>query len=45
MLMTCHWDWDLSDPEGRAAWQRGEVDRFYVPEPGWPPGVVGEPGL
>jgi hypothetical protein len=39
------WHWDLSDPEGRAAWQRGEVDRFYVPELGWPPGVVGEPGL
>ena len=38
-------DWDLSDPEVRAAWQRGEVDRFYAPELGWPPRVAGEPGL
>ena len=25
----CRWDWDPSDPEVRAAWQRGEHDRFY----------------
>jgi hypothetical protein len=34
--MKHHWDWDLSDPEVRAAWQRGEIDRFYAPELGWP---------
>lgn len=36
VLMKHHWDWDLSDPEVRAAWQRGEIDRFYAPELGWP---------
>ena len=25
----CRPDWDLSDPEQRAAWERGEKDRFY----------------
>ena len=40
VLMKCHWDWDLSDPEVRAAWQRGEIDRFYAPELGWPPEVA-----
>jgi peroxiredoxin len=28
VLMKHYWDWDLSDPEVRAAWQRGEIDRF-----------------
>jgi hypothetical protein len=36
VLMKHHWDWDLSDPEVKAAWQHGEVDRFYPPELGWP---------
>jgi peroxiredoxin len=36
ILMKVHWDWDLSDPEVRAAWKRGETDRFYPPELGWP---------
>ena len=31
------------DLEVRAAWQRGETDRFYAPELGWPPEVRGEP--
>jgi hypothetical protein len=35
-LMKHHWDWDLSDPEVRAARQRGERERFYPPELGWP---------
>jgi hypothetical protein len=25
----CRPDWDITDPEHRAAWQRGETDRFY----------------
>ncbi len=25
----CGPDWDITDPEHRAAWQRGEKDRFY----------------
>ena len=40
VLMKHHWDWDLSDPEVKAAWQRGEIDRSYAPEPGWPPEVA-----
>jgi hypothetical protein len=36
VLMKHHWDWDLSDPEVRAAWQRGERERLYPPELGWP---------
>ena len=24
----CRWDFDLGNPEVRAAWQRGEKDRF-----------------
>lgn len=32
VLKQIHWDWDLSDPEVRAAWVRGERDRFYPPE-------------
>jgi peroxiredoxin len=35
MLMKHHWDWDLSDPGVRAAWERGERHRFYPPEFGW----------
>jgi hypothetical protein len=34
--MKHHWDWDLSDPEVRAAWERGQRERFYPPELGWP---------
>ena len=40
VLMKCRWDWDLSDPAVRAAWQRGETHRFYAPELGWPPEVA-----
>jgi len=29
VLRKCRPDWDLSDPELRAAWQRGEKQRFY----------------
>jgi peroxiredoxin len=29
VLKTSRWDFDLGDPEVRAAWQRGEQDRFY----------------
>lgn len=32
ILQKIHWDWDLSDPEVRAAWERDEWDRFYPPE-------------
>jgi peroxiredoxin len=35
LLIKHHWDWDLSDPEVRAAWERGERQRFYPPEFGW----------
>jgi peroxiredoxin len=35
ILMKQHWDWDLSDPEVKAAWERGEKERFYPPEFGW----------
>jgi hypothetical protein len=34
--MKHHWDWDLSDPEVKVAWARGEIDRFCPPELGWP---------
>jgi hypothetical protein len=37
VLMKHHWDWDLSDPEVKAAWGRGEIDRLYPPELGWLP--------
>jgi peroxiredoxin len=37
VLRQCHWDWDLSDPQVRAAWDLGQTDRFYPPELGWPP--------
>jgi peroxiredoxin len=43
VLMQCHWDWDLSDPAVRAAWDRGDTDRFYPPELGWPQEVSGRP--
>jgi hypothetical protein len=36
VLRQCHWDWDLSDPQVRAAWDLGQIDRFYPPELGWP---------
>lgn len=29
VLMKCRPDWDLASPELRAAWARGEKDRFY----------------
>ena len=28
-LKRCRPDWDISDPALRAAWERGEKDRFY----------------
>jgi peroxiredoxin len=43
VLMRHHWDWDLSDPEVRAAWERGAIERFYPPELGWPQGASGPP--
>jgi hypothetical protein len=36
VLRQGHWDWDLSDPRVRAAWDLGQTDRFYPPELGWP---------
>ena len=41
VLMQCHWDWDLSDPAVRAAWQHGDTERFYPPELGWPSEISG----
>jgi hypothetical protein len=35
VLRKSHWDWDLSESEVRAAWDRGERPRFYPPEFGW----------
>jgi peroxiredoxin len=29
VLQECRWDWDLSRPDVRAAWQAGEKDKFY----------------
>src|SRR6202020_856333 len=29
VLKKCRPDWDITSPELRAAWQRGEKDRFY----------------
>jgi len=29
VLLKCRPDWDISDPELRAAWARGEKNRFY----------------
>jgi peroxiredoxin len=29
VLQKCRPDWDLGDPEVKAAWQRGEKNRFY----------------
>jgi len=43
VLMQCHWDWDLSDPAVQAAWDRGDTDRFYPPELGWPSELSGRP--
>jgi|tagenome__1003787_1003787.scaffolds.fasta_scaffold19742770_1 hypothetical protein len=42
ILMKIHWDWDLSSPEVRPAWERGERNRFYPPELGWPRGNSGQ---
>jgi hypothetical protein len=36
LLQECHWDWDLAKQEVREEWERGERDRFYPPELGWP---------
>ncbi len=41
VLMKHHWDWDLSAVEVRAAWERGEIERFYPPELGWPQDASG----
>ena len=38
ILKKIHWDWDLSDPEVRSAWERDEWDRFYPPE--FPPAML-----
>jgi peroxiredoxin len=35
ILIKYHWDWDLSVPEVKAAWERGARERFYPPEFGW----------
>jgi peroxiredoxin len=35
VLKKHHWDWDLSEPEVRAAWDSDEKHRFYPPEFGW----------
>jgi hypothetical protein len=32
VLRRCRWDWDLSDPDVRAAWDRGEHDLFSPPD-------------
>jgi hypothetical protein len=42
-LIKHHWDWDLSAPNVRAAWERGEIERFYPPELGWPQDASGSP--
>jgi hypothetical protein len=44
VLQKCHRDWDLSDPQVRAAWDRGELHRFYPPEQGWPGQVAARAG-
>lgn len=36
VLIKCRWDWDLAKPEVAAAWARGERDRFFPPDLGWP---------
>jgi len=36
VLRQCHWDWDLADPQVRAAWDLDQTNRFYPPELGWP---------
>ena len=33
-LMKHHWDWDLSNPDVRAPWERGERDRLASARPG-----------
>src|SRR6266849_8684354 len=29
VLKKCRWDWDITNPELKAAWERGEKHRFY----------------
>jgi hypothetical protein len=29
VLQTCRLDWDISAPELKAAWERGEKQKFY----------------
>jgi hypothetical protein len=29
VLQTSRWDYDLGNPDVRAAWQRGETAKFY----------------
>jgi peroxiredoxin len=36
VLIKCRWDWDLAKPEVAAAWARGERERFFPPDLGWP---------
>jgi peroxiredoxin len=36
VLIKSRWDWDLADPEVAATWARGERDRFFPPDLGWP---------
>jgi len=43
VLQQCHWDWDLSDPQVRAAWDLGHTDHLYPPELGWPQGRTSGP--
>jgi hypothetical protein len=43
VLRRCHWDWDLSDPQVRAAWDLGQTERFYPPELGWPQDQTARP--
>ena len=38
VLRQSHWDWDLSEPQVRAAWNLGQTNWFYPPELGWPQG-------
>jgi peroxiredoxin len=38
VLKKVHWDWDLSDPCVRTAWERGNKERFYPPE--FPPEML-----
>jgi hypothetical protein len=35
IVVKHHWDWDLSDPEVKAAWERSVRERCDPPEFGW----------